>query len=369
MAQRRRILHTVRQFTPSVGGLENYVAQLTQRQRRHSDVEILTLNRLFRSAETLPATETIDDVLVRRVPYVGRAKMFFPFLDRRLFENYDVIHMHAADQLLDLGAAQARRLRKPHFIVSHGLFFHTPAFTTIKKVYLRRITRKALLGADAVFAVSSNDLNTIRSVGVEATLLRNPIEPFPLAPVEGQDLIFIGRLSENKRVDRLIAFLAALRPSRPDIALHVVGADTEGAGAALAAAAARLGVAEHVTFHGYISREALTALLARCRYVVSASQYEGFGLSVVEAMSAGLIPFLEANDAFEELWRLSGVGSLTAFDDLERAVADFTALAATVGREDRERARAFGLSHSWDDVEATIEAAYAKALEARQVSQ
>ena len=362
---KRRILHTVRQFAPSVGGLESYVAHLARRQSQHSDVEVLTLNRLFRGDEQLPANEIIDGVRVRRVPYVGRSRMFFPIFDPSILADYTLIHIHAADQLLDLVAFHARRMDIPYFIVSHGLFFHTPRYLAMKKIYLRGITRRALTRAEAVFAVSRHDQKRINSIGVNAVLLRNPIDPFPFVENEGDDLIYIGRLSENKRIDKLLDFVAALGSNHAHVKLHIVGADLDGARARLEAYASRLGLGDRVRFHGYLPRDALIKLLPECRYVVSASRYEGYGLSIVEAMSAGLTPFLQRNDAFEETLGQSGVGVLTSFDDPARAAADFAALAAQSNATDREIARSYGLRQSWDDVEARIEEAYADALARR----
>lgn len=367
-ARRRRILHAVRQYLPSVGGLEAYVAQLTARQMRHSDVEILTLNKVFDQPETLPAQEVVDGVPVTRAPFIGRRKLFYPFLDAKRFGDFDLIHIHAADQLLDLVASNARSRGIPYFVVSHGLFFHTRDYHALKKIYLRRITRRALLGADAVFAVSGNDQAIMREVGVESVLLRNPIEPLPESADAGDELVFIGRLSKNKRVDLLLDFLAALKAQGHVTTLHVVGSDTEGAGPTLEARAAELGVGDAVRFHGFVSSDGLAALLDQCRYVVSASEYEGFGLSIVEAMSAGLTPFLQDNAAFRETHERSGLGALTDFADPAAAAAAFLAMIARGQPDDRAKARDFGLTHSWDAVEETIETHYAAALSRRETT-
>ena len=359
-----KILHVVRQYTPSIGGLEAYVAQLADRQKRHSYVEILTLNRVFDVEERLRGVEVIDGVMVTRAPFVGRRKMFLPMIEIDFFKQFDIIHFHATDQLLDVGSFFARRLKIPYFVVSHGLFFHTTDYLQAKQFYLKNITRRALTNADAVFAVSANDQRVMEEVGVESVLLRNPIEPLPEVDC-GSDLLYIGRISPNKRVDRLVAFFARLRekfPPAESVTLHIVGSDTEGLGEKIIAQAKELGIAANVRLHGYISREALVELLPRCGFKVSASEYEGFGLSVVEAMSAGMIPFLQRNAAFEETYERSGLGALTSFEDLDQAVDDFLQMAADVTPEHRRKAREFGLSHSWENVERTIQGHYEIAL-------
>jgi len=56
----------------------------------------------------------------------------------------------------------------------------------------------------------------------------------------------------------------------------------------LRAAAARMGLGEKVLFAGYLPRGELQALLRECRGMVFPSLFEGFGLPVLEAMSAGV---------------------------------------------------------------------------------
>lgn len=356
-----RILHVVRQYTPSVGGLETYVEQLVERQARAHRVHILTLNRVFAQPARLSRLERIYHAPVHRVGFVGGRQFFAPFLNPLWLRKFDIIHIHATDQLLDV-IHLARLVGAPPYVVtSHGLFFHTTSLRRIKEIYLRAITRGALKGAAKVLAISRNDAATMARVGVESELMRNPIEPFGGPIAQGRDLIYIGRLSENKRVGHLIDFLAAARRADPQLRLHVVGGDAEGLGAGLERRAGERGVAEAVTFHGYVERAQMEALCEAARYVVSASRYEGFGISLVEGMSKGLIPVVHDNAAFRETIELAGVGLLTDFDDPEHAAAAFLAWRDGVSRDDQERARAFALTHSWDHVVERLEEIYASA--------
>lgn len=71
-----------------------------------------------------------------------------------------------------------------------------------------------------------------------------------------------------------------------DVRLVLTGADT-GLRAELGQAAARLGLAERVTFAGYVSDEELSALLTGAAALVFPSLFEGFGMPLVEAMAVG----------------------------------------------------------------------------------
>jgi alpha-1,3-mannosyltransferase len=69
-----RVLHVVRQFHPSIGGLESVVAGLAGEQRRNGiAAEVLTLDRLFHdpTRRRLPATDQVCDIPIRRIPFAG----------------------------------------------------------------------------------------------------------------------------------------------------------------------------------------------------------------------------------------------------------------------------------------------------------
>ena len=117
---------------------------------------------------------------------------------------------------------------------------------------------------------------------------------------------------------------------------------------------------DNILYHGYLYPEELIDIAMDCGFTVSASRYEGFGLSVIEGMSIGLIPFMHRNAAFQETFNRSGCGLLTDFDDPAQAARDFAAWCGRVPREDREKAARFGHTQTWDTVSKTYEQHYLK---------
>jgi glycosyltransferase involved in cell wall biosynthesis len=92
----------------------------------------------------------------------------------------------------------------------------------------------------------------------------------------------LGRLDPNKRVDLTMEAAAPMLGDKCKILVIGRGEDQP----RLEAAAARLGVTEHVIFGGYQSDT--TAMLAGFDLYVAASLQETFGLSVLEALASGL---------------------------------------------------------------------------------
>ncbi|MFO1150471.1 MAG: glycosyltransferase family 4 protein [Alsobacter sp.] len=358
-----RVAHVVRQYAPARGGLETYVAELAGRQaRRGYDVSVLTLDRVFGRAEVLPPSDVVDGIPVRRMRFVGHRKAFLPALDRSWLRTFDLIHVHATDQIVDLLALMALAGLPPIMLTTHGLFFHTEDLKRIKHAYLRTISRFTLRRIREIFAVSANDQAILRTIGIESTLLRNPVVPYAGPRAQGADLLYVGRISANKRMPHLIAFVRALRDLGAPTVLHVAGSDAEGLWPGVEAEIARLGVGDLVQWHGFVPDAQIGAIASSCGFAVSASRYEGYGLSIVEGMSVGLLPVVHRNAAFTETVQRSGCGLLLDFDDPGKAAAAFLAWAPMLTDADRDRAVAFARSQSWDAVIDALDARYHAAL-------
>jgi glycosyltransferase involved in cell wall biosynthesis len=106
----------------------------------------------------------------------------------------------------------------------------------------------------------------------------------------GATWLFVGRRAASKAQHRLIAALAVYRRLfDPDARLYLVGESTSVRyQAALPAYAARLGVAGAVTITGSVPRRQLVSYYRSADIFVSASEHEGFGIPLIEAMGHGL---------------------------------------------------------------------------------
>ena len=115
-----------------------------------------------------------------------------------------------------------------------------------------------------------------------------PSPDAPAAPVRDllagpPFLLYLGRLSWKKGLDRLIPALARV----PGAVLAVAGNDEEGIRPKLDSLAREAGVAERVRFLGPVDGADKAALLHGCAALVLPSYSENFGNSVLEAMAAG----------------------------------------------------------------------------------
>jgi alpha-1,3-mannosyltransferase len=342
-----RVCHIVRQFHPSVGGLENFVSDLAREQTALGCAcEVLTLDRVFQGGHgALRASEVISGLMVRRAPMIGHRRFFIPMITRDQLEPFDVLHVHGIDGMFDRLARHPRRPGQALVATSHGGFFHTTWMRTAKTVYFNTLTRLSAQHYDVILANSASDRERLLAITPRVALTPNGVKPLGDFVCAGRDLLCLGRLASHKHIDRLLITLA--EPVLADTHLHIVGPEWDVKIPDLLRAAADLGIADRVTFHGRISRPALQRLAVRCGLFVSASRFEGFGMSMIEAMSVGLVPVVEANPSFRELLLSTDVGALTHFATPHVAAAATRRELDLLSDARRARAMRFAERFSW----------------------
>jgi glycosyltransferase involved in cell wall biosynthesis len=101
-----------------------------------------------------------------------------------------------------------------------------------------------------------------------------------------KDLVLWGRMEEQKGIPELLRALREVAQRIPEVRLHLIG---EGNMTESYRKQARdLGVQDRVSFHGWMSVDAIQEFISKCAVGVFPSRVESFGLSMAEAMGAGL---------------------------------------------------------------------------------
>lgn len=184
----------------------------------------------------------------------------------------------------DLAADAHREIRghKPHFYNLTSLFTLYRQFDKVVSVSddLKRINQKKLgvFADDEAFVAVRNsiDYETVRARAQWGT----PIKLIQESP----KFVTVGRLSPEKNQARILRAFREVCSRVQTAHLYVVGGGPlEGE---LRALALNLGISQHVTFTGFQSNP--HPIVKACDCFVFASNYEGQGLAVLEAMSLGL---------------------------------------------------------------------------------
>jgi glycosyltransferase involved in cell wall biosynthesis len=113
--------------------------------------------------------------------------------------------------------------------------------------------------------------------------------PKPPAPYS---VLYVGSIFNRRHVVDLIRAFAAIARNRSDVALDIVGDNRSYPHQDLRATIASEGLTDCVQWHEYVDDEELHAMYARARAFAFLSEYEGLGLTPLEALAAGVPPVL-----------------------------------------------------------------------------
>ncbi|MBB1248935.1 glycosyltransferase family 4 protein [Rhizobium sp. G21] len=371
-AQGRLVVHVVRQFWPNRGGLEDVVLNLC---RRAVDagyrIRVVTLNSLFSDPErALAAREMLGDIEIVRIPWRGSSR--YPIAPSVLdhIRDADLVHVHAIDFFFDFLALTKALHRKPMIATTHGGFFHTKKFAAIKSIWFNTLTRFSSSRYRYIVGCSRSDMDMFAPVARRnLRLIENGADLYKFADrssaLPRKTIVSIGRFSVNKRLDLLIETLAVLRRSDPSWTLDIVGLNSDLTARDLEDSASSLGVRDAVHLHVGLTNEAVAEIIGRASIFASASNYEGFGLVAIEAMSAGLIPVLQPNAAYEALAKRHDIVRLADFSAPAAAAHTLESIWTDLQKDGarlRQEAMAQVAPYSWTSVARDYLDLYERAL-------
>jgi alpha-1,3-mannosyltransferase len=343
-----KVLHVAPSFWPHIGGVEKYILEMA-RESRAAGLEPSVLTLLDKPG--LPRRGEVDGIPVRRVRFFDLRYYKPSLLPVSLLREADVIHVHNVGAMTDFVAATRWMHHTPVVMSTHGGIFHTTTHGRVKQLYFHHLQPYVCRAVDHVFAVSGGDLQIFRSLGRPITLLEPGVDlsrfQTSAETRERRTFLYVGRLSSNKRLDRLLCAFGALHMEGVAFRLRIVGPDWDDLQQELTALAGELGIRRQVEFLGMVGEEQLLEEYRSATAFVSASEYEGFGISLVEAMAAGCIPVVEANDSFRRIVSHGENGFLTAFERPDEAAALLRrALTAGAGQMP-EAARRAAARYAW----------------------
>lgn len=118
--------------------------------------------------------------------------------------------------------------------------------------------------------------------------VQGPLKPLDDAPDDMGDpaIVSLGRLVVQKRVSKVADLARTLEAEHPRLRVHIVGRGPEGEH--LAEQISRDGTADRVRLHGFLPEEDKNSVLTSSHLHVTASEFEGWGLTVIEAARLGV---------------------------------------------------------------------------------
>jgi 1,2-diacylglycerol 3-alpha-glucosyltransferase len=218
----------------------------------------------------------------------------------------DVVHVHTPFIIGKQGVHTARKLGVPLVGTHHTFFDHYLKHLYIDSEFTRDLSWKYLVKHynqyDLVLSPSRALLEGMKSRGLEkeTRFFPNSIPTDFFVPadrdekarirkelgINGPCLTYMGRLSYEKSIDKVIEAFALLKKQIPESLLMVIGDGPEKQ--KLEDLVEKLGLDKSVIFTGLLFETNLLEAFQASDVFITASKSENMPLSVIEAMSVGL---------------------------------------------------------------------------------
>jgi glycosyltransferase involved in cell wall biosynthesis len=187
------------------------------------------------------------------------------------------------------------RLAMPIVIAVHDLsFFAHPEWFTVREGLRRRfICSRSVAAARAVVTISEfSRRELIERLGVPAAKIHviPPAVGSQRSAISGGQpkVLYVGSIFNRRHVTDLVRAFAPIARAHADASLDIVGDDRTYPPENLAATIAAEGLERQVRWHHYVDDGQLRALYGSARAFAFLSEYEGLGLTPLEALSAGV---------------------------------------------------------------------------------
>lgn len=371
-------------YPPAPGGAETHVRSLAEAYQRAGHDVVVHTSDLFTeypfARRDLP--REVNGVKVVRHPaqrLLG-AWTYMPDMPHALLQaakDADVLHAHSYGYHQTVATARAARFDGTPFVFTPH--FHPPwsmeggrARRVLRGAFDRTLGRQVVREATRIIGVSRGEVEEMKRYlpvdpakvrivpnGFDAARYREAPDGHAarrrLGVPEGAPLVlFAGRLASNKGLHHLVPAFARAAAERPDAVLVLAGED-QGWRPRLEAMARELGIAERVRFTGHVPDAEYRETLAAADVLVLPSEWEAFGIVLLEAMACGVPCIATRVGGAPEVVEEGKTGLLVRYGDeaalagaLRELLAD-PARARAMGAAGRERAMS---SFSWDAVAA-----------------
>jgi len=233
--------------------------------------------------------------------------------------SLDKLNIHAGPG----GVLYIRKLPIPVIVTCHHTYWQQ--FTQIKAQFWKRIflpfERRTYRLADKLICDCEDTKQVlIKHYGIpveKITVIHCAVDTgkFHCAnlPKKPNSCLYIGRIAKRKGIDFLIRSMPLVVRKIPDAQL-LVGGKGECL-EKMKSLVRQLDLERNVTFLGFVPDEQLNTLYNQAQCVVVPSVFEGFGITVIEALATGTRVVGTDTDGIREILRNPDLGRLVPYGD------------------------------------------------------
>ena len=310
-----KIAHISPYYPPAIGGAENCVYYLAREQAKQGhDVVVITTSLPPLSREAFiftPTRQELNDVKVLRLgSFIFReVPVSLNLISYLCKTDFDVIHLHLNSMPYQPEVAMLLARLKGIPIISH---VHIDPESTLPwlKLYLR-FTSKIIFDVSKAIIVPTKHykwlIGTKYRHHKKVVVIPHGIDPSDFESFkkkerdEGLSILFVGRITHQKGLDRLIFAMKGILKVMPEVKLTIVGPSIPSERKYymhILRMVNQLDLNRCVRFLGRVSKDKLLEMYNQASVFVAPSRFESFGIVLLEAMASGCL--LYTSDAADE---------------------------------------------------------------------
>ena len=300
-----RIIEVVPRFRPAIGGMEEHVYQISlELAKRGHEVTVITSSDVDSEDRPLQ-TEIMQGIRVYRSPLI------VPRLFRELWlvsnmanvfrgVKGDVVHTHGYRCMSSLQATcLASKKGIPVVLTPHGIYpSRSLANAFLKSAFDCTFGHALVTCSKKIVALSEHNVQLLLRIGAMpdkiavvpngvcvdeyADLKKSKVKQEP--GFANPMLLSVGRIDWNKQLDKVIDAMPLILRSFPSAKFVIVGPDYAKFSGRLSQLANKTGVDHALVMTGKVTAERLRELYSAADIFLLPSSYEGFGLSMIDAM-------------------------------------------------------------------------------------
>ena len=297
-----RILQVCPKYYPDLGGVAQYVRNISERLANEHEVTVFTCD----TSGQLPKEETLNGVIIKRFRSFSPQDAYhisLVMLSELRHSSFDVVHGHGyhAFPLFFSRYAESKKFIVNAYYHGHG---HTLFRDFIIRFY-KPFGVKALRQADRIIALSNYEkglliqdfnLDDSNISIIPCGLNLEEFSDMGTEKREGKEILYVGGLEEYKGVQHIINTLPLLDI---DVHLEVIGKGPYKKH--LVDFTKKLRLEERVHFYQELSWKELLRKYALADVFILLSKYESFSIVVAEALAAKT-PCIVANTSALTEW-------------------------------------------------------------------
>ena len=311
--QKMKILMIAPYLADVYGGPSKAVKELTQGlAAQNIHVDLLTTNASGDCKLTVPLNRWIEKEGYR-VRYFNCLYRYDSILSTSLCRwlsqhasDYDIVHTHTVfAPTIAISRWVCRRQGVPYVVTPHGMLepWALSYKASKKRLFYRNFEIPALKAADVIHVLNQQEERNVHILGFQQTaVISNGIhftefenlpqpdyfyQKFP--QTKGKKIVlFLGRIDPKKGLDLLAPAFSKVHRQFPNTHLVIAGPDSIGFLPTAKNYFEQEDCLEAITFTGMLSGALKYSALSAASVYVSPSYSEGFSMSILEGMAAGL---------------------------------------------------------------------------------